>query len=112
MRNHTQRRGENSAALFFPLLLPHVKIFSLLQNAAASGKLFGFAMLLVLEILFFADGILHIAVSFSRALITLGWLKKPQTQKILDRVVWVICAVAFLAAAVAVVRGQLVMFLH
>ena len=101
-----------SAALMFPLLLLHVQSFSLLQNAAANGNLFGFGMLLVLEVLFFADVILHIATSFSRALITLGWLQKPRTQKILDRVVWVLGAVAFLVAAVAVVRGQLTMFLH
>ena len=101
-----------SAALLFPLLLPHVKSFSLLQSAAAEGQMFQFALLIALEVLFFADVILHIATSFTRALITLGWLQKPQTQRTLDRVVWVLSAVVFLAAAVAVVRTQLVMFLH
>ena len=101
-----------SAALMFPLLLPHVQNFALLQTAAEGGQMFKFTMLLVLEVLFFADVILHIAVSFSRALITLGWLQKPETQKTVDRIAWVVGAVVFLVAAVAVVRTQLIMFLH
>ena len=101
-----------SAALMFPLLLPHVQNFDLLQNAAANGQMFKFALILLLEVLFFADIMLHIATSFSRALITLGWLQKPGTQKALDRVAWALSAAAFLVAAVAVVRTQLIMFLH
>ena len=101
-----------SAALMFPLLLPHVQNFALLQSAAEGGQMFKFTALIVLEILFFADVCLHIAVSFSRALITLGWLQKPRTQKVLDRVAWVLCAAVFGIAAVAVVRTQLAMFLH
>ena len=58
------------------------------------------------------DVLLHIVTSFSRALITLGWLQKPATQKALDRAVWVLGAAAFCLAAFAVVRTQCVMFLH
>lgn len=101
-----------SAALLFPLLLPHVQNIALLQSAAESGRMFRFAALIVLEVLFFADLILHIVTSFSRALITLGWLRRPETQKALDRAAWVVGAIAFLLAAFSVVRTQLVMFLH
>ena len=101
-----------SAALLFPLLLPHVQNFAMLQSAAESGQRFKFSMLIALEILFFADVILHIATSLSRALITLGWLQKPETQKTLDRVVWALGVLAFLFSSFAVVRTQLAMFLH
>ena len=101
-----------SAALMFPLLLPHVQNFTMLQSAAESGQRLRFTMVIVLEVLFFADVILHIVTSLSRALITLGWLQKPAAQKTLDRVVWVLGVLAFLFSSFAVVRTQLAMFLH
>jgi len=101
-----------SAALMFPLLLPHVRSFALLQAAAENGQMLQFTALLLLEVLFFADVTLHIVTSFSRALVTLGWLEREKTLKTLDRIVWVLGAAVFAVSSAAVVRTQLIMFLH
>ena len=101
-----------TAALMFPLLLVHVGHYATLMAAAQSGQMGKVAGVLALEIVFYADVIVHIAVSFSRALITLGWLQKPKTKKVLDRVAWVLGAVLFLLAVFSVTRTQLTMFLY
>lgn len=94
-----------------PLLVAHMHTFSLLQGAATGEAWGAFALVLVLQLAFYAAIAVHVALSLSRALITLGLLGSRETQKRLDRLVCVICAAAMLAAAVIVVRGQLAMFL-
>ena len=101
-----------SAALFFPLLILHIRTFDLLKASAGGGRWFGFALLIVAQLLFYADAIAHAAVSLSRALITLGWLSSRGTQKTLDRIVSVVGVLLFLAAAVCIVRTQLAQFAH
>lgn len=54
--------------------------------------------------------ITHAAVSFSRALITLGMLQSRHTQTIIDRIGYIFWAVVFLIASFAVTRGDIVMF--
>ena len=85
--------------------------FSLLQGAATSEAWGVFALVIALQLAFYGTIAVHIALSFSRALITLGLLGSRETQKRLDRLVCASCAAAMLAAAVIVVRGQLSMFL-
>ena len=101
-----------SAALFFPLLFIHTKTFQLLKSSAENRSWFVFALLIITEILFFADVILHTAVSLSRALITLGWLSSWETQKKLDRTLSILGIILFIIAAVSVIRTQLIMFVH
>ena len=65
------------------LLLPvYVNEFKLLQN---SPYPLGFIVLEVLLILYYAALFLHVSVSFSKALITLGWLCDNAKRKALDR---------------------------
>ena len=100
-----------SAALFFPLLILHINTFSLMKGCASRGQK-GFIYLLILgEILFFAVVITHVASSLTNAFITLGWLSSRETQKKLDKVIYVIGAIVFIVAVIAVVRGQAIMFL-
>ena len=101
-----------SAALFFPLLLLHIRTFTLLQTCAQQEQWFFFALLIAVQVFFYADAIAHAAVSLTRAFITLGWLSSRETQKTLDRIICVLGVLVFLAAAFSVVRTQLVMFVH
>ncbi len=100
-----------TAALIFPLLILHLKTFDLLKTSAANKQWPLYALLTFLQVIFYAVTAAHVSVSFSRALITLGILTDRQKQKNLDRVIHVICAVLFIAAVFAVIRGQLKMFL-
>ena len=101
-----------SAALLFPLLLVHVKTFSLLGSFAAEGRMTGFAVVLALQVLFYADVAVHVVTSLPRALITLGWLRRERTRRVLDRVLWVLGALIFAALTVTVVRTELIIFMH
>lgn len=101
-----------SAALIFPLLILHINTYSLLKSSSENGQIFFFFLLIIVQILFYAVAITHAAVSFSRALITLGWLASRERQKTLDKIVYVFCAIVFAVTAYAVVRTQLVMFLY
>ena len=99
-----------SAALIFPLLILHLNTFHLLKNSAANGNWWLFGILIFIQITFFAVVITHTAVSFSKALITLGILKKREVQKKLDIIVYIFWAMVFLTASFAVTRGDIVMF--
>ena len=94
-----------TAAAFIPLLILHIKTFDLLRAGRTPV-----ALLIAAELLFFADILTHAALSLSRALVTLGLLRSPETQKKLDRAALRVGALLFLASAAAVVRGQLIMF--
>lgn len=100
-----------TAFLIAPLLIVHLQTFDLLQGAATSGAWGVFALILALQLAFYAVIAVHITLSISRALITLGLLDSKEKQKRLDRLVAIICAAALLIAAIIVVRGQLAMFL-
>ena len=99
-----------SAALIFPLLFLHLRTFDLLKSTSGAGQWFPFILLILSEILFYGTVTAHTAVSFSKALITLGWLSSREKQKTLSRLACILGAVLFLAAAVIIIRGQLVMF--
>lgn len=99
-----------SAALIFPLLILHMRTFSLLQSSSSEGKWFLFALLIIVQILFFAVVCTHTATSFSKAFITLGILQDRQKQRRLDHIIYCVCAAAFVVAVFAVVKGELSMF--
>lgn len=99
-----------SAALIFPLLIVHLNTFNILKDSSQSGTWLVFGLVLVAQVAFYAVVVLHVATSFSRALITLGLLSRKETRARIDRVVYVVCACLFLVAAFVVVRGQLGMF--
>lgn len=91
------------------LLLPlHTNTFSLLQRSA--GRLAPILALLLAELVFYALTLLHIAASLSRGFISLGWVDSQEKQRRADRALWTVLALLGIAAAAAVVRGQLLMF--
>ena len=100
-----------SAILIFPLLILHINTFDLMQASAEKGyKIFIFLLILG-ELIFFAAVITHVAVSLTNGLITLGLLSSRETQKKIDRVVYVLGAVSFCVSVFAVVKAQVGMFL-
>ena len=100
-----------SAALIFPLLIVHLNTFGILKGSAESGSWVVFGLVLLAQIAFYAAVLMHVATSFSRALITLGLLTSRDTQARIDRIAYILCACLFLIAAIAVTKGQLGMFL-
>lgn len=100
-----------SAALMFPLLILHINTFRLLQSSAEAGQWLWFTLLMISQPLFYGTVLTHIAVSLTRAFITLGWLTSRDRQKAIDRVVYALCAVAFAVSSFVVLRTELAMFL-
>lgn len=100
-----------TAALIFPLLIVHLKTYSLLEEASKGGAWFAFALILLLQIVFYAVIAVHTVTSVTRALITLGALASREVQRQIDRAVAILCTAVFLAATYAVVSGELSMFL-
>ncbi len=99
-----------SAALFFPLLILHLRTFDLLQSSAGNDQWGAFGLLIAVQVLFYGVVILHMSVSLTRALITLGWLSSRKTQRTLDRIIFILGALVFIIAAVSVIRTQIIMF--
>ena len=99
-----------SAALIFPLQILHINTFDMLKSGAEKGQWGLFALIMISQPLFYGMVLTHIAVSVSRAFITLGWLTSPEKQKVIDRVVYVLCAAAFVIASFVVLRTELAMF--
>ena len=100
-----------SAAFIFPMLMLHLETFGIMNAAAEKGAAAAVIALIAVEILFFGTVFTHISVSFSRALISLGLLVSREKQSRLDKAMYIICAVSFVAAVTAVVRTQLIMYL-
>ena len=100
-----------SAALIFPLLIVHVNTFSAMNASAENGHSILIILLILAELLFFAAVITHAAISLTNGFITLGVLSSRETQRKIDRVIYVIGALGFVIAVYSVVKVQLVMFL-
>lgn len=101
-----------SAALIFPLLIVHLKTFETMKSCAESGIWIGFAVLLVLQLLFYVVITVHTSISFSKACITLGLLVDEKKVRLTDRIVWCVMTALLLVTSFTVVRGQLSMFVH
>ena len=99
-----------SAALIFPLLILHIKTYGFMTAAAVSSHRILLFLLIVSEVLFNLVVFTHTAVSFSRALITLGWLSSSESKRRIDRLMYIICLLLCIIASAAVIRGQLIMF--
>ena len=100
-----------SAALMLPLLILHINTYGLLESSAAAGQWLWFALLLISQPLFYGTVLTHIAVSVTRAFVTLGWLASRERQAKLDRVIYILCALAFAVCTFVVLRTELAMFL-
>lgn len=100
-----------SAALIFPLLILHIRTYDLLETSAEKEEWFMFGLLIFLQIIFYGVVAAHVAVSFSKGLITLGILADREKQKKLDRFLYVFCGILFAVSVFAIVKTQLAMFL-
>lgn len=107
--NRTTVLQRISAILIFPTLIVHLNTFSILEATAASQRV-AFFIVIFIEIIFFAIVMTHVALSFTRALITLGWLTSMETKRRIDMITYIIMALFFVASVIVIVRGQLIIF--
>ncbi len=99
-----------SAVVMTVLIIFHMNTFKLLsQNAKTNLPLF--VIVLIVQIIFYASVLLHVAVSASNAMISLGIIASDNARKRTDVIVWIICAVLFAAASFIIVKTQVSMFL-
>lgn len=108
MRTILQR---TSAALTLPLLILHIYTFGMLQSSAEAEQWLWFALLMISQLLFYGTVLTHVATSLTRAFITLGWLTSRDRQRAIDRVVYILCAVAFAVSCFVVLKTELSIFL-
>ena len=100
-----------TAALQLPLLILHINTFEMLKASAENGQWLWFGLLFIAQPLYYGTVLTHIALSFSKALVTLGWLTSPEKQKKIDRAAYIIGAVVFVISTVVVLWTELAMFL-
>lgn len=81
-----------SAIVTVLLLHVHVKSFGfVVEGAPLTGQAkFG---ILITEIIFFASIFIHISSSFSKSLITMGFLREEKAEKITDIITRIICII-------------------
>ena len=98
-----------SAAAMVLMIVPHINNFKILSSLAGSNRVL-FYVVLFSQLLFYAAVLIHVAVSVSRAFISLGLVSTGKAVRAIDVTVWILCAVLFAAASVAVLRTQISMF--
>ena len=92
-----------SGIVILILLYPHMRVFHLIISGASfsGGAKF---LVLVTEILFAGAAFLHLSVSFSRSMLTLGLLKNDRMEKLVDYVTWIICGLLMVLTVAARIR--------
>ncbi len=97
--NKRTRLQRFSAVLILLLLPLHIRTAGLVISGGISACSI---TLEILQVIFFALVYLHVAVSFSRALITLGWITEERTKRRIDLVTGILCALLFLMQSVVI----------
>ena len=92
-----------SGLVIICLLHMHVKAFGFIVTGAVLSTLQKLS-LLGTELLFFAAIFTHLGASFSRSLITMGWLTSDETEHKIDRGIAILCVVLMLLTAFALTR--------
>ena len=89
-----------SGIVILILLYPHMRVLHLIISGASfsGGAKF---LVLVTEILFAGAAFLHLSVSFSRSMLTLGLLKNDRMEKLVDYVTWIICGLLMVLTVAA-----------
>lgn len=92
-----------SGIVILILLYPHMRVLHLIISGASfsGGAKF---LVLVTEILFAGAAFLHLTVSFSRSMLTLGLLKNDRMEKLVDYVTWIICGLLMVLTVAARIR--------
>ncbi len=99
-----------SAALIFPLLILHINGFIFLSAAAGSRNMFLFFAIQAVNVIFYFDIMIHVALSVSRALITLGILGSREVQEKIDNFCLIAGCVIVVVAAFIIIKGQISIF--
>ena len=104
--NFQRYRKENwriSGIVILILLYPHMRVLHLIISGASfsGGAKF---LVLVTEILFAGAAFLHLSVSFSRSMLTLGLLRNDRMEKLVDCVTWIICGLLMVLTVAARIR--------
>lgn len=92
-----------SGLVIICLLHLHVNAFSFIVSGTALS-VFHKLSILITEILFFVAIFVHLGTSFSRSLITMGWLTSDKAEQKADLVIMILCAVLMLLTTFALVR--------
>ena len=85
-----------SGIVILILLYPHMRVLHLIISGASFS---GGAKFLVAGAAF-----LHLSVSFSRSMLTLGLLKNDGMEKLVDYVTWIICGLLMVLTVAARIR--------
>ena len=95
------------ALIMTVLLLVHIFAFDLLGKGIGG---YGYIITEASQILFYAAVFTHIAVSFEKSLITLGWLEKETTRQKLNMIVSVVCLLLFIVTGVITITTHFKIF--
>lgn len=95
------------AGLMCVLIPVHIFAFKLLSKSA--GTVF-FTLLLLIMVIFYWSVFSHVALSFTNALVSLGWLGDIKKKKVMDIIVWILCFLMFLAASIIITMTYWKMF--
>ena len=96
-----------SAAVMTVLLPIHILSFGLLKSSAGGV---GYILTEAAQVLFYGALSCHAALSFSKALITLGRLSDVKRKRVIDIAAAVICAALFTAASVIITTTHTMIF--
>lgn len=91
-----------TAVAMLILIGVHASIFNLLPKSLVP--------ILIIQILFFGCVFLHVGVSASNALITFGKIESSKARKKADIIIYVICALLFIAASIVITKTQFILF--
>ena len=88
------------SAVIILLLLPlHILSFSLLQSSVGS---FVYVIVESAQVVFYAALSCHVGLSFSNALVTLGWLEDIGKKRVIDRIVLIFWAILALIMSIVI----------
>ena len=88
-----------SGILMVVLLFFHFRLSKIVLSTGESGMGL-FVLCMCVMILFFGTVFLHISVSFTKALVTLGIITERSTKRKIDHILWVVMGIAFLAVSI------------
>ena len=95
-------------AVIIVVLLPAHLYSYVIHDITAGSALFYVAA--SIQIIFYGSIITHVAVSASKALITLGMIGNMDKMHMIDRSLFVICAVLFVAVSIIVTGAKMTLF--
>jgi len=91
-----------SAIVIVLMLHMHLNAFSFIMSGTpldASAK----SGLIITELIYFGALLTHLAVSFSKSLISMGIIRNDRTEKIIDIAAYSVCAFLMITASLAII---------